>query len=86
MLRSFGITSSANSVMFFTVIQCGMVPRCRKQLMRLDCASSDQALIDSATMSGVPQQTKNCEVRPSQVKSPCRLGPEMRFLNSSGVT
>ena len=57
--RSRGITSSANSVRFFTVFQCGMSATCITQLMWFVFIRCDHSPIWLATLSGVPTAMKN---------------------------
>ena len=72
-MRSRGITSSANSVRFFTVFQCGMSATCMTLLMWFVFIHCDHSPIWLATLSGVPTAMKNDLLMASKSKPPCIL-------------
>src|SRR4029453_17891408 len=84
--RSRGMTSSANSVVFFTTFQFGMSPMVRLRVSRLAPDSSIQPPMASATFSGVPATMRLIATRSSQLAVPCTSGAWIRLRNSGTVT
>src|SRR4030088_3058412 len=73
-----GITSSANSVIFFTAFQCGISPTCKCRMTLLLWACSHQNAMRAAPWSGVPSTVRQTDVKPSQVTSVSGMPPEAK--------
>ena len=80
------MTSSANSVVFFTTFQLGMSPIVRLRFTRLVPAASIHLPTASATFSGVPATMRLIATRSSQLADPCTSAACTRLRNSGTVT
>src|SRR5262245_43537516 len=79
-----GMTCSANSVMFFTVFQCGMSAKCITLLIWFVPMRSAHSPIWFATFSGVPTAIKNELLMALKSNPPCILSaPAARIFNCS---
>ncbi len=68
------MTSSANSVVFFTTFQCGMSPSVRLRFTRLLPASSIQPADGVGHLFGVPATMRLMAMRSSQFDRPVHVG------------
>ena len=79
------MTSSANSVRFFTVFQCGMSATCMTQLMWLVFIAAAQSPIWLATFSGVPTAMKKDSLMRLEVEAAMHLvghgGADLELLD-----